>query len=87
MHSLKCRDEDAPLPHDDDLQEATCELIVGFYDEAFRRLRLPCKAVPDLFILLGSDEICLQFRPTLLLPSFAGPSCAHCELLFLPLAF
>uniref|UniRef100_M8C2J5 PIR2-like helical domain-containing protein n=1 Tax=Aegilops tauschii TaxID=37682 RepID=M8C2J5_AEGTA len=59
LHSLKCRDEDAPLPHDDDLRQATHQLIVGLYDEAFRRLRLSCKAMPDLYGLLSTRGLCL----------------------------
>ncbi|XBI74158.1 hypothetical protein VPH35_067746 [Triticum aestivum] len=59
LHSLNCRDEHAPLPHDDDLQEATRELIVGFYDKAFRRLRLPCKALPGLYGILSTAGLCL----------------------------
>ncbi|KAI4998776.1 hypothetical protein ZWY2020_054118 [Hordeum vulgare] len=59
LHSLNCRDEDEPLLHDDDLQQAMYELIVGFYDEAFARLRLPCEAMPDLYGLLSNAGICL----------------------------
>ncbi|KAF7047579.1 hypothetical protein CFC21_056489 [Triticum aestivum] len=59
LHSLNCRHEYAPLPHDDDLCQATRKLIVGHYDEAFRRLRLPCKAMPDLYGLLSTDSLCI----------------------------
>uniref|UniRef100_M8CXC9 Uncharacterized protein n=1 Tax=Aegilops tauschii TaxID=37682 RepID=M8CXC9_AEGTA len=50
LHSLNCRNEDAPLPHDDDLQEATRELIVGFYDPA---------PLPDLYGILSTAGLCL----------------------------
>ncbi|XBH82352.1 hypothetical protein VPH35_071030 [Triticum aestivum] len=59
LHSLNYRDEDAPLPHDDDLQEATRELILSFYDDTFRRLRLPCKAMPHLYGILSTAGLCL----------------------------
>ncbi|CAM0871666.1 unnamed protein product [Alopecurus aequalis] len=62
LHSLTCRDDDAltdsePLPTDQDLPEDIYDLIVGFYEEAFKRL--PCETMPDLLRILSTAGFCL----------------------------